>query len=51
MEHVIVFLYLGAMLASVKKSMFRGTEVEGFAKYVMACLCYTFSLSSELFVP
>jgi hypothetical protein len=51
MEHVIIFLYLGVTLTYVKKAMFRGTEVEGFAKNVMARLWYTFSVSSKLIVP
>lgn len=51
MERVIIFLHLCATLAYVKKAMFRGIDVEGFAKNVMACLWYTFSLSSKLFVP
>jgi hypothetical protein len=51
MEHVIIFLHLGATLVYVNKAMFREIDVEGFAKNVMACLRYTFSLYSKFLAP
>jgi len=51
MEHVIIFLHLGATLVYVNKALFREIDIEGFAKNVMACPWYTFSIYSKLFVP
>jgi hypothetical protein len=46
-----IYLYLGATVAFVKVAMFRGTEVEGFAKYLILKIKFRHWIDGYSYVP